>query len=54
MADEVIPFDGEPYLLLGKKVMGCHFGTDKHRKEKEQIMEQHQINSQVIHFLMKT
>ncbi len=35
----VIPHDGSPYIFWGKKVWSCHFGVDKHQKDKERLRE---------------
>ena len=35
----VISYDGVRYVLIGKKVMCCHFGPDKHKVEKARLRE---------------
>lgn len=30
-----IPFDGIPFVIIGKKVFACHHGKDRHAREKQ-------------------
>ncbi|XP_056155855.1 calcium-responsive transcription factor-like [Lampris incognitus] len=40
-----VPFDGVPFMVVGRKVYSCHQGKDKHKKEKQtrqqQLLEDH-------------
>jgi hypothetical protein len=33
--DEVVPFDGIPFVILGFDVRECHFGPDRNEKKKK-------------------
>ena len=46
----VIPYDSIPYVFLGKKVLMCSLGPDKHKTVKKRLKEKyHQaINVSVV------
>ena len=46
-----IPYDGIPFVIIGKKVLDCHHGRDRHVKEKEQ-RKQAQAGREVSDFLL--
>ncbi|XP_078144935.1 uncharacterized protein LOC139933509 isoform X2 [Centroberyx gerrardi] len=35
----LIPFDGIPFVFVGRKMMGCHRGKDKHARKKQQYAD---------------
>ncbi|KAM4634766.1 uncharacterized protein ACJ7VT_003335 isoform 2-T2 [Polymixia lowei] len=35
----LIPFDGIPFVFVGRKIMGCHRGKDKHARKKQQYAD---------------
>nr|CAB3261893.1 uncharacterized protein LOC100177484 [Phallusia mammillata] len=35
-----IPFDGQPFMFVGRKVLGCHQGVDKDKERKARRIEE--------------
>nr|CAB3261897.1 uncharacterized protein LOC100177484 [Phallusia mammillata] len=46
-----IQFDGQPFMFVGRKVMGCHQGIDKNREKKLKYYEQKKQNSDAGFFI---
>lgn len=38
--DPAIPYDGAPFLILGKKILECHQGPNRDRKTNEKKFQQ--------------
>lgn len=32
---QYVPFDGIPFMVVGRRVYSCHQGVDKHKHEKQ-------------------
>lgn len=43
--DPAIPYDGAPFLILGKKILECHQGPNRDRKTNEKKFQQCKKNS---------
>lgn len=40
LGEEVVPYDGTPFIITGRKVNSCIFGKDKHVADKKKKKQQ--------------
>lgn len=44
-----IPFDGCPYIVMGRKVYDCQHGVDRHAKDKKRKKDDKLVNKKTQH-----
>ena len=42
-SDKTLPFDGSPYLVLGKKVLDCQHGKDRKEARKRKMKMEKEV-----------